>query len=185
MTLMTAWNDHMGNEAPKYDVFDIPVPHPEPVAVADKRWICRENVCHCYGTTWGCPPGAGTPAECSSVLKLYPKCAVISRRYKISIKERTAIDKMASDMQNTLRSFGLYLRKLGYKVLPLADGGCNYCVECSYPEPCSEPDMIVRSMGAYGVMIGEYLENCGIPVPFEEDAVTIRYLVLYDDSNVR
>lgn len=185
MSLTTAWNDHMGKEASKYDVSEIPVPHFEPVAVADKRWICKENVCHCYGATWGCPPGVGTPAECSSTLKLYPKCALISRRYAISIKERSAIDKMASDMQNILRSFGHYLRGLGYKVLPLADGGCNYCVECSYPEPCKEPDDIVRSMGSYGIMIGEYLENCGMSVPFEEDAVTIRYLMLYDDSNVR
>ena len=185
MTLMSAWTDHMGAEAAKYDVGDIPAPHYEPAIVTDRRRMCKENVCHCYGTTWGCPPGLGTPAECAATLKLFPKCAVISRRYKISIKDRSSIDKMASDMQNTLRSFSTYLRTLGYRTLPLADGGCNYCVECSYPEPCCEPDMIVRSMGGYGIMIGEFLESNGYDVPFEEDAVTIRYLMLYDDKDVR
>jgi len=185
MSLTTAWIAHMGEEASKYDVSDIPVPQYGPTAVADTRKICKENLCHCLGTTWGCPPGVGTPAECAGSLKVFPKCALISRRYKISIKERGAIDRMASEMQNTLRSFSNYLRKLGYRTMPLADGGCNYCIECSYPNPCIAPDMIVRSMGGYGIMIAEFLENNGIAVPFEEDAVTIRYLMLYDDSNVR
>ena len=41
------------------------------------RWICQHE-CPKYGTTWACPPGVGTVAECQARCKVYHNCLLIS-----------------------------------------------------------------------------------------------------------
>ena len=183
MSLKGVWNEYIGAESGKYSVAEVQPPRPNSTEIMGCRRTCRQNACHCYGVTWGCPPGVGSNADCLSALNTFPKCIVISKRVKVSIKDRCAVMKLAGEMQNTLRKFNLFAREHGYRTLALADGGCNNCEKCSYPEPCRNPDMMIPSFGGYGVMIVDYLESNSIDVPFEEDAVTFRCLVLYDDKH--
>ena len=184
MSIKDAWNEFMGPESGGYTLTDIPVPRHTPTSISDCRRICRQNVCHCYGVTWGCPPGVGDVPTCSAAVSTFRRCVMISRRFEIPIRDKTAVDSRSSEMQNTLRAFNAFLRSHGYRTLALADNGCNYCEKCSYPEPCTHPDELIPSMGGYGVMIVDHLENNGIQVPFEEDAFTVRCIVLYDDTEV-
>ena len=56
-----------------YDFFD-----PQELEFSDRiRWICR-NECPKYGTTWACPPGVGTVAECQKKCMSYENCLLIS-----------------------------------------------------------------------------------------------------------
>ena len=184
MSIKDAWNDFMGADSSKFTLTDIPVPRHTPATISECRRICRQNVCHCYGVTWGCPPGIEDAPTCSAAVSTFDKCVMLSRRVPISIRDKAAVDANASAVQNVLRSFNEFLREHGYRTLALADNGCNYCPKCTYPEPCAYPDKRIPSMGGYGIMIVDHLENNGIEVPFEEDAVTIRYVILYDDSKV-
>jgi len=183
MTIKEAWKDCMGKDADLYTLTDIPAPRSNAKSATECRKICKQNICRCYGVTWGCPPGVGSVSQCAAAVSTFPKCVVISRRYSVSIRDRDSINAAAGEVQNTLRTFNLYLREHGYRTLALADEGCNYCEKCSYPEPCTHPGMRVDSMGGYGIMVVDYLENNGIEVPYEEDAVTIRYLMLFDDTH--
>ena len=182
MSLKDAWNDFMGSDASKYTITDVPVPRSTPASVTECRRICRQNVCHCYGVTWGCPPGAGDNSACSAAVNTFHKCAMLSRRESMSIRDKASVDCLSSETQNTLREFNKFLRSHGYRTLALSDNGCNFCEKCSYPEPCAHPDDLIPSMGGYGILIVDFLENNGIQVPFEEDTVTSRCLILYDDS---
>ena len=56
-----------------YDFID-----PQELEFSDRiRWICR-NECPKYGTTWACPPGVGTVAECQARCMVYHNCLLIS-----------------------------------------------------------------------------------------------------------
>ena len=70
---------------------------PESLEFSDRvRWICQHE-CAMYGTTWACPPGVGTVAECKKKCLSYNKCLLIS-----TISEVADI----SDLQATLATRG-------------------------------------------------------------------------------
>jgi predicted metal-binding protein len=66
--------------------------------------------------------------------------------------------------------------------MPLADGGCKYCGECSYPnDPCRFPDQRVSSISCYGILMEEYMKAQNIDFTFEKDSVTLYGLIMYNE----
>ena len=47
------------------------------------RELCAVNTCHCYGSTWACPPGVGTLEECIARIRSYDKMLLFSKVYQL------------------------------------------------------------------------------------------------------
>jgi len=158
-------------------------PSPDEENMKKSRKLCEENLCGAYGVTWGCPPGVGTENECLQRMKCFSNAAVLMKRYEnIDLSERDIIKKYAAEFQDMSRRFSNVLRKDGYKVLPLSDGGCSYCGECSYPDgPCRFPDQLVPSISSYGISMEEYMGSQNIDFEFAEGTMTLYAIILYNN----
>jgi predicted metal-binding protein len=162
----------------------IGIPSPDAGTMKKCREMCAENLCGEYGVTWGCPPGVGTEEECLRSVKGFSKAAVLTKEYNnIDLKDRGLIEKIGADHQDVCRRFCGELRAVGYKAMPLSDGGCKYCGECTYPdEPCLFPDLQVSSISAYGILMEEYMKAQGIDFEFKDGSMTLYGLILYDET---
>jgi predicted metal-binding protein len=147
------------------------------------RELCAQNLCGEYGVTWGCPPGVGTETECLRKVYDYSKAAVLIKRHEdIDLENDALVKALASDNQYVCRRFTNMLREEGYKVLPLSDGGCDYCGECSYPDdPCRFPDQLVPSISSYGILMEEYMRSQNIEFEFAEGTMSLYGLILYKE----
>jgi predicted metal-binding protein len=172
-----------GSDAAGYALKEIGIPNPDEGTMSECRRLCEQNLCKEYGTTWGCPPGMGTGAECLSIISRYKNAAVlIVRRENIDVKDIDAMIELGREHQHICRLFGNALRKAGYDALPMADGGCSYCAVCTYPnDPCRFPSQRITSIGGYGIMMDKYMEANGIDFKFEKDAATLYGLILYNE----
>ncbi|MDR0309211.1 MAG: DUF2284 domain-containing protein [Candidatus Methanoplasma sp.] len=157
-------------------------PSPDACSMKKCRDLCAQNLCGAFDITWGCPPGVGAEDECLDLVSGFPKAAVLMKRFEnINFDDIGHVEKLGAKHQDVCRMFGCALREEGYRALPLSDGGCRYCEECSYPdEPCVFPDQKVASISAFGILMDEYMGSQNIDFAFEDGAMTLYGLILYD-----
>lgn len=169
--------------AADYTFKRIGVPSPNNETISKCRELCEQNLCGAYGVTWGCPPGVGSEKDCLSLVKRYSKAAVIMKRFDdLDFNDMEHMHKLQVDHQELCRRFGNAMRKAGYDVLPLADGKCEYCGDCSYPDdPCRFPEQKVPSVSSYGIKMDEYLPSQGIDFTFEKNGMTLYGIMLYNE----
>jgi len=160
---------------------DLPCANSESMSLCRSR--CAENLCGEYGKTWGCPPGIGSGEECLNILKSFSGVAVLIKDFdNVDLTNAALLAKNGTDHQEVCRRFCIMLRGEGYEVLPLSDGGCKYCKECSYPdEPCGFPEQRVTSVSCYGILMEEYMKSQNIDFDFRDDAVTLYGLLFYNE----
>lgn len=133
---------------------------------------CKENLCGCYGTNWGCPPGFIADDDLSG----YDSAILVSREFQFE-HDRDPSGIM-SEMQKTVRDITLTLRRNKIECYGIADGGCGYCGICAYPEPCRFPDMLIPSISALGIDIGRYLRENGEEFSFTDGKATMYGIIL-------
>lgn len=168
--------------AKDYSFKEIGPPTPNAASMSKCRELCAQNLCGAYGVTWGCPPGVGPEEECLRTARSFSKAAILMKRfYDVDLKDWALMERLGAEFQDVCRRFGCMLREEGYRAMPLSDGGCKYCGECSYPEePCRFPLQQVPSISSYGIMMDEYMKAHNIDFEFSEDSMTLYGLILYD-----
>ena len=147
------------------------------------RWICQHE-CTMYNTTWACPPGVGTVAECKNKVLGYNKCLLIS-----TITEVADI----SDLQGTLATrtdheaitdrVGDLLRSLGAEPYILSTEACAVCPRCAYLDgkPCRFPEKMHPCVESQGINIIPTLEANGLDFQYGSNVVTWVSLLLFQD----
>jgi len=162
---------------------NIGLPSPDAESISKCRELCAQNLCGAYGVTWGCPPGVGSEEECLKAVGCFSKAAILIKKFEnVDPSDLALAERLGAEFQDVCRRFGNALREHGYRVMPLSDGGCKYCGECSYPEePCRFPEQMVPSISSYGIMMEEYMKAQNIDFEFGEDSFTLYGLILYDD----
>ncbi len=145
------------------------------------RELCASNVCGSYGTNWGCPPGSGTAEECIGNLRSYGSAAIVIKRFpETDPGDPDLMASIGKDFQDACRAAKHMMEECGHRCLVLSDGGCMYCDVCRYPDPCPHPGEITPAVSGYGIDVESYLRELGVGFRFEEDAVTLYGIVLYD-----
>jgi predicted metal-binding protein len=171
-----------GDPAQGYQFRRIEPPAPDAGSMKKCRELCAQNLCGEYGVTWACPPGVGGEEECLKKMRTFSKAAVIIKKYEgLDLKNKELVKTIAAEYQDVSRRFSILLRKEGYNVLPLSDGGCSYCGECSYPDECRFPEQLVPSISSYGIPMDEYMSSQGIDFEFAEGTMTLYGIILYDE----
>lgn len=161
----------------------IGVPSPTDNTISKCRDLCAQNLCGAYGRTWGCPPGVGNEKECLDTVRKYSHAAVITKKYAdVDFKDAEHLHELQKEHQDVCRKFSNALRKEGYDAMVLADGSCEYCGVCSYPEPCKFPDQIIASVSSYGILMDEYMTSEGIEFAFDGKGMTLYGVVLYNQK---
>ena len=160
-----------------YDFID-----PQELEFSDRiRWICQ-NECPKYGTTWACPPGVGTVAECQKKCVVYHNCLLIS-----SIAEVTDI----ADIEETLATrpaheelteqVGELLKEQGVQPYILSTQACAICDRCAIldNQPCRFPEKMHPCVESHGINVVPILERLGLEFQFGSNVVTWISLLLF------
>ncbi len=166
----------------EFEMRQVDAPRPDGHSMSIGRKLCRQNKCGEYDRNWGCPPGVGTEEECLGLIHQYGRAVLLSRCHKeIAMDDLARIDMCACEMQDMVRAMCNAMRSAGYDdVLPLADGGCKYCGDCTYPDDaCRFPLQMVPSVSGYGISMETYARSQGIDYRFEDDCFTLYGMILY------
>lgn len=161
----------------------VDAPCPDAHSMTIGRRLCQQNKCGTYNRNWGCPPGVGTEEDCLGLIHQYKNAVLISRRFEdIAMDDLERIDMCACEMQDMVRRLCNAMRDAGFDdVFPLADGGCKYCGDCTYPdEPCRFPLQMVPSVSGYGISMEAYARSQGVDYKLEDDCFTLYGMVLYN-----
>ncbi len=147
----------------------------------DIQAICANNGCRAYGKTWACPPAIGGIGECSERCNRYKNALVFSCKYDLEDsfdfegmeeagKEfRRVCDKLWDEVEG---------HEKGY--LLLANGGCQSCDECTYPDaPCRIPERLFPSFEGHGIIVSDVAKKAGINYINGKDTVTYLGMLLF------
>lgn len=155
-------------------VCDAPVPEYDSRDAVECAASCRKNLCGSYGTTWACPPGWSTSME--ELGRRFDKALVIEKTF---VGGPDDAPRMSAELHRTMRRIVMSLRSEGRDCMGFADGACDYCGVCAYPEPCRFPEQLLPSVSALGVDMGKYLSSVGKTFSFVDGKVTLYGIVMY------
>ena len=139
------------------------------------REYCNPEGCPNHGANWVCPPGCGSLEECAERVGKYDGGILLQ-----SVSELGVI----KDYKALNRKHNLRLREFIEKnctdkdIMALTSGGCIFCEDCAYPEPCVKPDVRMNSLSAHGIDVGKLCEKAGLEYSFRLDRVYFVALVL-------
>ena len=156
---------------------------PEDLEFNDRiRYICQHE-CPMYGTTWACPPGVGSVADCKARCLGYRSClmlATITEVEDIASMEQTLATR--GDHEEITNQAAEMMRELGEDPYVLSTEACNICERCAYLDgkPCRHPERMHPCVESHGINVVPVLESCGLDFQFGANVVTWISLLLFD-----
>lgn len=142
---------------------------------------CQRNACGKYGTSWTCPPGAGTPGELERKIKSYENAAVFTCKY--DIEDSFDFEGMADAHKKAKKVFAAVadeMRAAGETFYILGNEGCGLCKSCTYPDaPCRFPDRATPSVEACGINVMQLAKNVGVKYINGPNTVTYFCMILW------
>lgn len=144
--------------------------------------ICRGNACRAYSKTWACPPAIGGIEECRERCNRYKNALVFSCKYDLEDSyDYEGMVEAGEEFRQTCDKLWKMLE--GYKNgnLLLANGGCQRCPECTYPDfPCRFPEKLFPAFEGHGIVVAEVAKMAGINYINGKDTVTYLGMLLYN-----
>ena len=143
------------------------------------RAYCNPEQCTEHGKSWVCPPGCGTLEECAERVNGFREGILLQSITRLNPPTELAEYKRLNREHNIrFRDFIEIVKRDFPDILPLATGGCVFCKDCCYPEPCIRPDVKMESLSAFGIDVGNLCESAGLPFSFRDDMVYYTALLL-------
>lgn len=142
------------------------------------RTICERNQCRKYGSSWGCPPGVGSIADCRQRLLAFEHALVFAGVYQI--EDSFDIEGMGKAGQEFKHICDYIHTLLKPPFLMLGNEGCHLCPSCTYPDaPCRHPDLIIHSLSGYCILANKMADSAGIPYIAGENTVSYFGLIAF------
>ena len=131
------------------------------------REMCSADRCGSYGRNWCCPPACPDLPEMRRRMKAYDNGVLVQTVAELE-DDFDYITMMQAEKQhkeNFDRLTNLLQERCGTEaVLPMGAGTCQHCPQCTYPDaPCRFPEKQIISVEAYGLLVSQVCESCGIP----------------------
>ena len=111
----------------------------------------------------------------------YASAILMSRTFPCDPRDRETVERHNAEMKAAMRRAIAALHEAGIRCRGLADGGCDLCGECAYPEPCRHPDLLLPSISVVGIDMASYLATLGERFEFRDDAVTFYGVILFSE----
>ena len=144
------------------------------------RAYCNPAQCPKHGQNWVCPPGCGTLEECRDKAKDFHEGILLQSITRLDPPVEPAVYTELNREHNLrFRKFIESIKPGFERILPLTSGGCIFCEQCSYPEPCIKPDVKMESLSAFGIDVGGLCAMAGLPYSFSDDIVYMTALLLF------
>ena len=145
------------------------------------RDLCDPKVCEHYGTSWSCPPGAGTFEQCAATIAAKSKGVLVQSIHEgVDFNDVELLDQIRAKHNLRLDCLAHDLRQLHGEALEFTTGGCNLCDSCLYPDaPCALPERHRLALSAHGVDVAELCERAGMEYSFENGTIRFIGLVMY------
>lgn len=132
------------------------------------RDMCAAGRCGNYGRSWSCPPA------CPSLEEMRRRAAAfdggILVQTVVELEDDFDFEGMMDGERRHKAQFGRLVERLREQfpgrdaLLPMGTGGCSRCGACTYPDsPCRFPEEQMISMEAYGLLVSQVCESCGVP----------------------
>ena len=145
------------------------------------RAYCNPQQCPKHGQNWVCPPGCGTLDECEEKARRFFKGLLLQSITKLDPPAAPETYTQLNREHNLrFKEFVEYVKPGVARLLPLTNGGCVFCEECAYPEPCIKPDLKMESLSAFGIDVGGLCEGAGLPYSFNPEIVYYTALLLLE-----
>lgn len=159
----TQWNTARFEEfISQFPIYEYRILDTESIQVRERvRTICQVE-CQRYGSTWACPPGVGTLAECEQRIHRFPGAVFFSSVAEVSdvmnMEEMLSTRRAHEDITENVASF---LRKEGFETFTLSTESCDICERCSYldGESCRHPEKMHPCLESHGVVASEIVEK--------------------------
>ena len=159
-----------------FSVRETSIPPYDAQTVARCRRMCEDNLCGKYGTNWACPPGFDEHMD--TLAEGFSSALLVSRTFPCDPHDEGKVQEFNTLMKTTVRGILSRLRDAGIGCRGFSDGGCDICPECTYPEPCRHPDLVLPSVSIVGIDMESYLASVGETFEFRDDAVTFYGVIL-------
>ena len=146
------------------------------------RKICESNGCRVYGKTWVCPPAIGTVEECKNRVLSFKKALLFNAVYQLEDSfDIEGMDDARIEFKKLCEKIHSAVLKDHPDHIILANGGCQICEKCTYPDsPCRFPDIAFQALEGYGVNVSELAKLAGIKYINGKDTVTYFAMILYN-----
>ena len=143
------------------------------------REYCNPKGCPNHGNNWVCPPGCGSLEECAEKVSKFDQGILLQSISGLKLNPADEDYKKLNRKHNLrLQSFlEAYCNELT-DILALTSGGCVFCEDCAFPEPCVNPNIRMNSLSAYGIDVGKLCEAAGFEYTFTPNKLYLVALVL-------
>ena len=151
-------------------------------ALTAVRDMCEVNTCGSFNKRWSCPPGCGTIEECQARMNRYAHGILIQTVGDIedSFDFEGIMEVKDVHKERFLKCVDM-ISPLLDDFLPLGDGACNRCEECTYPDaPCRFPDKAFSSMEANGLFVSDVCRKNGVAYNYGPGKMCYTGCILYN-----
>ena len=144
------------------------------------RAACAADKCQVYGKNWTCPPHCGSLDECTTRIHRYQKGILLRTVGKLdkSIDTKGYI-RIEAEHTAAFRKYAEEIRKEHPQALCLGAGGCRFCEECAYPNPCRFPEKAMSSMEGYGLFVTQICRDNGVQYYYGPKTISYFACVLF------
>lgn len=146
------------------------------------RAMCQDNKCQIYGKNWACPPGCGSIPECREKVKDYTKGILLQTTGELEDSfDFEGMEEIKNEHEKSFNELVDALAEQKFQMLPLGDGCCTICKECTYPDdPCRFPEKAISSVEAYGVLVSELCQKNNVEYYYGPNTLTYVGCVLFE-----
>jgi len=136
--------------------------------------ICRSNSCGSYNKCWACPPAMGTLEECRARIGAYKTALVFNHISQLEDSfDWEGMQDAAVNYRIAVDSLHELVKEEGDRVSILANGGCNRCKTCTWPDaPCRFPEKLFPAIEGSGVYVSRLAGLAGLKYINGQDTVT-------------
>lgn len=148
------------------------------------RNYCLSNQCGLYNTNWACPPACGEIPDLTKNLMSFEKAIVFQCVHALQDSfDWEGMMQAGVSFSHLTHSIQKGVCSMGLPSLLLGSGGCRFCSECSYPNPCRFPKECILSLEAYGIDVTKLCEEAGLHYTHGIHTVTNIGLLAYQPKN--
>ena len=146
--------------------------------------MCAAGRCGNYNKSWSCPPACPSLEEMRLLAAGFDAGVLVQT--VVELEDDFDFEGMLEGERRHKERFRRLVERLREyfpekgSFLPMGAGGCGRCGVCTYPDmPCRFPQEQIISMEAYGLLVSQVCESCGVPYYYGPGTLAYASCILF------